>query len=107
MYEVTITSDAYTDLLRLVDRLTAEVSEDYALKTENAILDAIDGLENMPERYLPLPETVELVGTYFRRVIAEKYKVIFTIEHDQREVFVVRILHIKRNTKFILRALSK
>lgn len=104
-FQVIITPAAQQDLKDIIDYLTEKESYDRALAVYNEIIEVIEGLEEMPGRHAPAQDTYEFVGDYYRRAPAGKYKIIFHIEEPVKEVFVVRIMHIKRGPDFALEAL--
>ncbi|HMQ82173.1 MAG TPA: type II toxin-antitoxin system RelE/ParE family toxin [Saprospiraceae bacterium] len=104
-FQVIITPSAQQDLEDIIDYLTEKESYDRALAVHDEIVEVIESLENMPDRHAPARDTYEFVGNYYRRAPAGKYKVIFHIEEPVNEVFVVRIMHIKRGPDFIRKAL--
>jgi plasmid stabilization system protein ParE len=104
-FQVIITPAAQKDLEDLIDYLTETASHDRALAVHNEIMEVIEGLENMPSRHAPARDTYEFVGDYYRRAPAGKYKVIFHIDEPVNEVFVVRIMHIKRGPEFVRKSL--
>jgi plasmid stabilization system protein ParE len=104
-FQVIITPAAQQDLEDIIDYLTEMESYDRALTVHDEIVDVIEGLEKMPSRHTPARETHEFVGSYYRRAPAGKYKVIFTIDEPVNEVFVIRIMHIKRGSSFVRKAL--
>lgn len=100
-FQVIVTPPAEQDLEDIIDYLTERESYDRALEVHDEILDTIEQLEEMPDRHAPLKETYEKVGNYYRRALAGKYKVIFTIEEPANEVYVIHIMHIKRGPDFV------
>jgi plasmid stabilization system protein ParE len=104
-FQVIITPAAQQDLEDIIDYLVEKESYDRALAVHNEIVEVIEGLGKMPSRHAPARDTYEFVGDYYRRAPAGKYKIIFHIEEPVLEVFVVRIMHIKRSPDFIRKTL--
>ena len=104
-YQVTITPAARQDFQELLDYIVENQSLERAEKVQDEVLNAITKLEEMPTAHAPVQETYELVGDTFRRILADKYRIIFTIEEANQDVFVIRILHIKRGPDFVVDAL--
>jgi plasmid stabilization system protein ParE len=104
-FQVIVTPPAQQDLEDIIDYLTECESYDRALEVHDEILEAIEKLDEMPDRHAPLRETYELVGNYYRRALTGKYKVIFTVEEPANEVYVIHIVHIKRGPNFVTKKL--
>ena len=104
-YQVIVTPAARQDLAEILDNVAERQSLTRAAKVQDEILSAIDRLEEMPAANAPVQETYELVGNAFRRILADKYAVVFTVEELNQKVFVIRIYHIKRGPDFVKEAL--
>lgn len=104
-YQVIVTPAARQDLADILDNVAEKQSLTRAVKVQNEILDAIDRLEEMPTAHAPVQEIYELVGDTFRRILADKYRIVYTVEELNQEVFVIRIFHIKRGLDFVKDAL--
>ena len=104
-YQVIVTPAARQDLAEILENVAEWQSFTRATKVQDEILTAIDKLEKMPASNAPVQETYELVGNAFRRIVADKYNIVFTIEETNLEVFVIRIYHIKRGPDFVKDAL--
>lgn len=104
-YQVIVTPAARQDLAEILDNVAERQSLTRAATVQNEILAAINRLEEMPAANAPVQETYELVGNAFRRIVADKYNIVFTIEEPSLEVFVIRIYHVKRGSDFVKDAL--
>lgn len=102
-YGITITTPAQKDLKEILLYLALEKgSVQTAQKVRQAILDAIQGLSQMPQRHSLVREVFDKSGVAYRRVIAGKsYRIIYYIDEDASAVFVIRILHVKRSPDFV------
>jgi toxin ParE1/3/4 len=102
-YQVTISTPAQKDLKEILLYLALEKgSVQSAKKVRQTILDAVQGLSQMPQRHSLVKEVFDKSGIAYRRVIAGKsYRIIYYVDEEASEVFVVRILHVKRSPDFI------
>ncbi|MEN0004094.1 MAG: type II toxin-antitoxin system RelE/ParE family toxin [Bacteroidota bacterium] len=100
-FQVVITPAAQQDLEDIIDYLADTVSFDSILAVHDAIIEVIENLKVMPSKHAPVRETYEFVGDYYRRALAGNYKVIFHVDESTSEVFVIRIMHIKRGPSFV------
>lgn len=106
-YQVIITAPAEQDLEDILNYLLEEASYQKAVSAQKAILDAIYSLTEMPTANGFVKELIGYTNNVYRRVIAKKtYKIIYQIEEQQKEVFVIRIMHVKRGPDFIKEALK-
>ena len=105
-YAVIITEPAEQDLEEILEYISEKGGTQSAENTRDAILDAIDGLANMPDRHGRVKEAISREDIIYRRVIVnKKYRVIYKIEETEMDVYVVRILHVKRGPAFVKEAL--
>lgn len=104
-FQIIIAPAAQQDLEDIIEYLAEIESYDRAVTVHDEIIEVIEGLEKMPDRHAPARETYEVVGDYYRRATTGKYKAIFHIDETVKQVFVVRIMHIKRGPDFIRKAL--
>ncbi len=104
-YRVIVTPAARQDLAEILEYVGELQSDGRASKVQDEILEAIDRLAEMPTAHAPVQETYELVGDVFRRIFADPYRIIFTVEESIQAVFVIRIMHIKRGPGFVVDAL--
>lgn len=102
-YRVTISTPAQKDLNEILLYLAWEKgSVQNAKKVRQTILDAVQGLSQMPQRHSLVKEVFDKSGIAYRRVIAGKsYRIIYYVDEEASEVFVVRILHVKRSPDFV------
>mgnify|MGYP001794790737 CR=1 FL=1 len=106
-YAVTITEPAEKDLEEILEYITEKSGIKSAEKAGDAILNAIDSLAKMPDRYGRVKEVADRENIIYRRVIVnKKYRVIYKIEEVEKDVYVVRILHVKRGPAFVKKALQ-
>ncbi len=106
-YTVVITEPAEKDLEKILEYITEKSSSQSATKMKAAILVAIVALAEMPERHGRVKEVAHRDDIVYRRVIVnKKYQVMYKIEETDQNVFVVRILHVKRGPAFVRKALG-
>ena len=104
-YQVIVTPAARHDLAEILEYVAENQSDGRAAKVQDEILEVIDRLAEMPTAHAPVQETYELVGDAFRRIVADQYRIIFTVEESPQAVFVIRIMHIKHGPDFVVDAL--
>jgi len=101
-YRVSITDAAKQDIRDLDSYITDELTEPaIAMKTTNAIIDAIDTLEQMPDR-ISLVKDKRLAAQGIRPLYVKNYTVFFRIEKSTRAVYIVRVLYSRRDWASIL-----
>ena len=106
-YQVTITEPARKDLEEILDYILDHDGQQRAEAMRQAVMDAIYGLKEMPERHGLVKEVAGKTNVVYRRVaVKKKYKVIYRAEEPERNVFVIRILHVKRGPGFVRKALE-
>ena len=104
-YTVTVTPAARDDFQELLEYAQEYRSLRGVDQLQGAILAAIARLEEMPAAHPPVLETYSVVGTKFRRIVVDNYKVIYEIDEQSSDIYVIRILHVKRGTDFVQEAL--
>ena len=61
----------------------------------------------MPDRHGRVKEVIHREDIIYRRVIVnKKYRVMYKIDETDHDVYVVRILHVKRGPNFVKKALE-
>jgi plasmid stabilization system protein ParE len=88
-YKVVIQDDA-SQMLYAHVRFLANVSIPAARKLKVTLSDAIDSLKNMPYR-CPVFRTHGTANTY-RKLVAGRYQIIFSVSDEENTVFVCYIL---------------
>ncbi len=104
-YQVIVTPAARQDLAEILEYVAENQSASRAQKVQEEIIAAIASLEEMPTAHAVVQETFEFVGDAFRRILADKYRIIFTVEELNLAVFIIRIIHIRRGPDFVTKAL--
>lgn len=97
-YRVKIYPAATQDLIEVVETLSS-LSPSAALRVYDQIVDEIEKLSFMPERW-PRPRDLALAAKGYRCLVVEKYLVFYVIDGDI--VQVRRILYGKRNYRALL-----
>ena len=106
-YTVIVTESAEQDLEEILEYIAERSGIQSAENARDAILDAIDDLAKMPDRHGRVKEVIHREDIVYRRVIInKKYRVMYKIEEAEKDVYVVRILHVKRGPAFVKDALK-
>jgi len=101
-YRVNITDLAKQDIIETAAHITYEFQEPaIAVKTTDAILDAIFTLEEMPDR-IGLVKDERLAEKGIRPLYEKNYTVFFRIEESARVVDIVRVLYSRRDWTSLL-----
>ena len=106
-YQIVVTKAAKKDINDILDYLLEKVSHKEAVNTRQEILSAINSLERMPDARSPVPESRKPGKPItLRQVVAKKvYRIIYRIEEPKKNVIVVRVIHVKRGSNFVKKAL--
>jgi plasmid stabilization system protein ParE len=99
-YTVRLTPRAIESINQIVDDLYENASVDYAAKVEQAIVDAIDGLQTMPNIHQKAIELKRGQSKY-RRALVLDYKIVYTVNDDVLEVVVVQAYSQSRGQEWI------
>lgn len=99
-YTVTLLSSAEKDLLDILRSVEKEYSNESAVKVHERILEALQKLEVMPSAYALYTKSKSKFGLTYRQAFAGKYLVVCRIEETSKDVFVIRVHHIKRGPEF-------
>ena len=106
-YQVIITEPAEQDLKDILEYIQENTGDQAALNMQQAILKAINDLAQMPTKNSLVRELIGLSEKNYRRAIVKKrYRVIYQIEEADKDVFVIRILHIKRGPDFVRKSVE-
>lgn len=106
-YQVIITEPARKDLEEILDYILENDGEQKAADMRLALLEAIYRLAEMPTRHGLVKEVAGRTDVVYRRVIVKKrYQVIYQVEEPGKNVFVIRILHVKRGPGFVKKVLG-
>ncbi len=97
-YKVTVSDEAKASLQKIYIWLKENESLSTAKKVRDGILDAIDGLTDMPQRH-GIAREIENDQIIYRRILKWSYKIVFTIDEGEIEVLVVDIVHSKENPR--------
>ena len=97
-YRVIIYPTAKQDLTQIIDYLNT-LSPDAAIRYYDTLVNAIAGLDRMPER-CPRPRDLALKAKGYRYLIVKDYLVFFVITGDTVEIR--RILYSRRDYNSIL-----
>ena len=105
-YEVVVTSKAEKDLENILLFLVEHVGYQTSEEVNFAIIESIKKLSTRPEKN-GLFNTDIFPSRKYRRVIVKKaWNLIFQIDDEEQEVYVLRVLHVKRGDEFIRTALK-
>ncbi|MEM9261099.1 MAG: type II toxin-antitoxin system RelE/ParE family toxin [Bacteroidota bacterium] len=107
-YQVVVTNDAKRDINEILDYLVDQVSYQQAVDARRQIIDCIHKLAEMPEARSPVREVSEQgKPIIFRQIIAkEAYRIIYRIREIQKNVVIIRVIHVKRDRGFVKDALT-
>ena len=107
IYQVIVTEEAKKEINEILDYLAQKVSYDQAVDARKKILAAINSLSDMPSAHSPVQEVVHLTeDIIFRQIIAkEVYRIIYRIKEIHKDVIVIRVIHVKRGSSFVKKAL--
>jgi len=102
IYRISVSDLAKQDIKDVATHITYELQEPaIAMKTTNAILDAIFTLEEMPER-IGYVKDERLAGKGVRPLYVNNYTIFFRIEESERVVDIVRVMYSRRNWATLL-----
>jgi len=95
-YEVIVSPNAEMEMAELVDWLS--LYEDVDLQSWiKGLLEEINELETMPNRYPPAPE-FDRDDTVMRKMVyREKYVIIYTVIETESKVWVTHVYHGSQN----------
>jgi plasmid stabilization system protein ParE len=97
-FRVDITETAISDAEEYVQFIREQGSEpEVAQRWWHGLLDAIDSLEEMPERCPLIPETDEFADK-LRHLFYSSHRIVFRINETAKTVVVLRIYHAARKT---------
>ena len=97
-FRVDITETALGDAEEYVRFIREQGSEpEVAERWWRGLLDAIDSLEDMPERCPPIPEINEFEEK-LRHLLYYSHRIVFRINETGKTVVVLRIYHAARKT---------
>ena len=101
-YRINITDKAKQDILGITAYITNELHEPaIAVKTVDAILDAIYTLEEMPNRIGPVKDE-RLAEMGIRPLYVKNYTVFFRIVESTQVVDIIRLLYSRRDWKVLI-----
>ena len=101
-YRIDVSEPAENDLRDIVRYISAQLDAPLtALKMLDMIDEALNGLEDMPQR-CPLARDERLAAMGYRKLIIKSYIAFFTIDENRKVVDVERILYARRDWLRIL-----
>lgn len=104
-YQVIVDLEAMEQLKQIVEWIKDNHSLVRADKVRNAVLDAIDSLTKNPTRH-PIVRSVSVKGRIYRRILAERYRIVYTIFEETLSVKIVDIDHEKRDPQLLISKLG-
>lgn len=99
-YKVVTTFQALDQLADIEDYLRENRSEETAEYVVDGLIEAIETLENMPTKH-PLLRLIEKKQYTYRYAPKWAYKIVFRVEEHPPMVFVITIVHSKRNPSWL------
>jgi len=101
-YRVDVSKPAESDLRDIVRYISSQLSAPMtATKMMDAIEEAISGLADMPQKYLPVTDE-RLASMGYRKLLVKNYIIFFAIDEVSKVVDVERILYARRDWLRIL-----
>jgi len=101
-YKVEGSESAEKDLRDIVRYISSQFDAPMtALKMMDIIEEAVNSLEDMPQR-CPLVADERLAALGYRKLIVKNYFVFFTVDEQNKVVDIERILHARRDWQRIL-----
>ncbi len=102
-YEVILSKDFQTDL----NAISAYISEillapESADKIVDGILNVVESLSFMPERYVAV-ESPNHLGRIKRRASYGNFGIYYAVDKKKQKVYVIQVIHKGRNAKKLLR----
>ncbi|MCO6476279.1 MAG: type II toxin-antitoxin system RelE/ParE family toxin [Phaeodactylibacter sp.] len=94
-FRIIVTPEAKDGLQSIVEYLENKVSVNTADKVRKRLLEAMDSLSEMPQRHGIVGAISDEEVTY-RRINEGRYRIIFVIEEDKKEVKVIDISYVRR-----------
>ena len=96
-YKIIFTNDAIKDMTEVLDYISENLySPDAARKLMREIDNSIENLKYMPYSFRVIKKYDELKLKY-RRIIIKKYVVIYTIDENKKQVYIINIYYGKSN----------
>ncbi len=105
-YRVIVESAVENQLDEILLYIYENISTEAALKVQDGILDAIEGLSFMPTRHSIIHNISDKNITY-RRVLLWSYRIIFHIDEEGCEVTIVNISHSRRDPQWLIDLFKK
>lgn len=99
-YQVIITPFARQGMKEILEYLAEEVSDEVAEKVRRGLMEAMQGLTEMPTRH-SIVGSISDEQTIYRRILKWSYRIIYTIKEQALTVIVVDIAHSRRNPRRI------
>lgn len=96
-YQVEIGAAAQADLTAIVRYISQTLKEPRTAGNLYRLLkEGIQSLDQMPERY-PFEDDERLCVLGIRKLLVKNYKVLYIVDHEQRQVKIARVVYAGRD----------
>ncbi len=96
-FEVEFTDECIEEMIEIYEYISNNLKEDkVAKRLMIEVTDRVLNLANAPELYMKIGKVDKLKREYHRMVV-KNYVVLYTIDFEERKVFISRMIYGKRN----------
>ena len=99
-YKIIYSADAQKQIDDILDYFLDEHSLSLAVKMQHAFLDAVEKAAKMPTAYPLERKFKSKTDIPYRRIVTKSYAFVYKIVEVIDSIIVVRVYHVKVNTKF-------
>ena len=97
IYEVEYTEECIEEMVEIYNYISTELkSDNVAKKLISKVNEKILSLEKIPDIYMKIGKSDKLNREYHRMVV-KNYIVLYTIDYDNKKVYISRMIYGKRN----------
>ena len=96
-FEIEFTDECIEEMQEIYEYISNNLKEDGAAKRlMRNVTDKILDLSNAPELYMKIGKVDKLKREYHRMVV-KNYVVLYTIDFEERKIYISRMIYEKRN----------
>jgi len=96
-FEVEFTEQCIEEITEIYQYISNNLKEDNAAKRlMTEVTDKILNLTNIPQLYMKIEKTDKLKREY-RRIVIKKYVILYTIDFENRKVYISHMIYSKRS----------
>ena len=96
-FEVRFTNKCIEEMIEIYEYISNNLKEDNAAKNlMTEVTDKVLNLSNAPELYMKI-EKFDRLKREYRRMIVKNYVVLYTIDFEERIVYISHMIYGKRN----------